>query len=367
MKNLKTLYILTKYSLISTFRNPTAVFFGFFFPFIFILIFGLIGSGSNTYEIAVPDQSSQNNILFEALEKTDVIKLNREITTEEIEDQLKKGQLAASISVTEDVVDPNNPALTSFYVNLQTSAADPQDSTTIKLILENVIKEFNNAALPANQFKLVNLNTEVVEGRKYSQIDFILPGQLSFSLLSTGVMGIAFALITLRKTLVLKRMYATPTPKWVILLSKALSSIVMGILQALLIILVGHYFFEFTLVNGAYTVFLMVLLSVLGLLTFMGLGLIVASVADSEEAASPIANLVTLPQFLLGGSFFPTEVFPAFLQPIAQIMPMTFLNDAMRAVAFEGADLAMILPKILGLVVWGIVTYVVAIKLFKWE
>lgn len=366
LQNIKTLLSLTKFSLISTFRNPTAVFFGFFFPFIFILIFGLIGSGSNKYSIGVLDSSLQNNPIFEAIEKTDIFELDREITDEEINEQLEKGQLPAAIDVQEVIPNPDIPEFKTYNIVLKTSAADPQDANTVRLILSNVISEINSATI-LEQNRIANLSIENVEGRKYTQIDFILPGQLNFSLLSTGVMGIAFSLIALRRTLVLKRMFATPAPRWVILGSKALSSIVMGIIQAVLIITVGHFAFGFTLVNGLVTFASMVLLAVAGLIVFMGLGLIVSSLANNEDSAAPIANLITLPQFLLGGSFFPTDAFPDFLQPIAKIMPMTFLNDAMRGIAFEGSSFQTVLPQLLGLAVWGIITYAIAIKIFKWE
>jgi ABC-2 type transport system permease protein len=141
----------------------------------------------------------------------------------------------------------------------------------------------------------------------------------------------------------------------------------MAVLQTTVIILIGHFVFEFTLVNGLLTYLSMLTLAVFGLIVFMGFGFVIASLAKDENAASPIANLVTLPQMFLSGAFFSIEAFPAVIQPIAHILPMTFLNEAMRKVAFEGSTLLDVGPQLLGLTIWGIIVYVVAIKFFRWE
>lgn len=93
----------------------------------------------------------------------------------------------------------------------------------------------------------------------------------------------------------------------------------------------------------------------------------VSSVAKDENTVPAIANLITLPQFLLAGTFFPIDAFPEFLQPIARILPLTFMNDAMRKISFEGVAITQVLPEILALIVWGIIVYAIVIKVFKWE
>ena len=111
----------------------------------------------------------------------------------------------------------------------------------------------------------------------------------------------------------------------------------------------------------------MMVLSFFGLLVFMGFGFIVSGLATSESTIPPFANLVTLPQFLLAGTFFPVENFPVWLQPLCKILPLTHLNQAMRNVAFEGAHLTDCGPQLQYLLLWGIVLYAVAIKVFRWE
>lgn len=111
----------------------------------------------------------------------------------------------------------------------------------------------------------------------------------------------------------------------------------------------------------------MLFLSFVGLVVFMGLGFIVSGLAKSESTIPPFANLLTLPQFLLGGTFFSVEVFPKWLQPISRALPLTHLNTAMRAVAFEGQSLWDVKGEIGILLLWGVVVYAAAVKVFKWE
>jgi len=103
------------------------------------------------------------------------------------------------------------------------------------------------------------------------------------------------------------------------------------------------------------------------LIVFMGFGFVISGLAKNESAIPPFANLITLPQFLLGGTFFSTDVFPNWLRPIANILPLTHLNEAMRNVAFEGAHLTDCGKQLGILGIWTVVVYAIAIKVFRWE
>jgi len=203
--------------------------------------------------------------------------------------------------------------------------------------------------------------------REYKTIDFILPGQLGFSLLNSGVFGVAFVFFNLRNTLVLKRFFATPISRTYIVLGEGLARVIFQMLTAIVIIVAGRFLFGFTLINGVETLLEMLVLSFLGLLVFMGMGFIVSGIAKNDSSIPPFANLLTLPQFLLGGTFFPADVFPKWLQPISKAMPLTHLNTAMRAVAFEGQNLWELRNEMGILLLWCVVIYAVAIKVFKWE
>jgi ABC-2 type transport system permease protein len=219
----------------------------------------------------------------------------------------------------------------------------------------------------SNGPQLAEVNETTIQGREYRYIDFILPGMLGFSLLSSGVFGTAFVFLSLRLTLVIKRFFATPVKRYSIVLGEALARIVFALLGALFIIAIGHYVFNFTLIHGFITVVNMLILSAIGLIIFMGFGFTISGIAKNESSVPPFSNIITLPQFLLSGTFFSTAAFPGWLQHISRILPLTHLNEAMRKVAFEGASLTDVSHQLLILGIWFIGVYVVAVKTFKWE
>jgi ABC-2 type transport system permease protein len=213
----------------------------------------------------------------------------------------------------------------------------------------------------------VNNTVQKVPGRIYRTIDFILPGQMGFSLLSSGVFGVAFLFFNLRQQLVLKRFYATPIRRLYIILGEALSRVLFQLMTAVIIVGVGHFAFKFTLVHGWVTFASIMGLSFIALVLFMGFGFIVSGGAKSESTIPPLANIFTLPQFLLAGTFFSIDNFPAWMQPFCKILPLTHFNNAMRDIAFEGNSLLDSWGDISILFLWIAVVYAIAFKIFKWE
>lgn len=363
---LRALWVLTKYSFLANVRNPATVFFGIAFPLIFIMVFGLLGEGSANYELGITKNSVKSGPIYAALKQVEVIELKADLTDAELTDQLKKGQIPAVLELKlADANQANNPF--AYELKLQTSAADPQDAAALRSIIEGMVGQINKQAAEQEQVGQLEVEETKVSGRKFKQIDFVLPGQLSFALLSTGVFGLAFTFLALRKTLVIKRIFATPVKKWVLIMSEVFSRSLIALVQASIIILVGVVAFDFTLANGFWTFLMMLAMSSFSLLLSFGLGLIVSAVSDDENTIPAVANLITLPQFLLAGTFFPIETLPSWLQPVAKAMPMSFINEAMRKISFEGASLVDVTPQIGFILLWCLIIYAVVIKVFRWE
>lgn len=355
----KATLALAKASFRSIMRSPSAVVFTLAFPLIFILVFGFLGGGGIKVDLAVAPGSDLQNPVIKALEATAVVRLIKNEDAKEIGQQLEKGTIAGVIDVQRNTV--SQPA---YLANVKYTSASMDRGNILKSILNNLMYTLNTRDLKPS---VAEIRESTVHGRTYRTIDFILPGQLGFSLLSTGVFGTAFVFFSLRQTLVIKRFFATPVRRSSIILGEGLARIGFALLGAVFIILLGHFLFKFTLVHGAITVINMLVLSVIGLIVFMGFGFIVSGIAKSESTIPPIANIITLPQFLLSGTFFSIDNFPTWLQPISRALPLTYLNDAMRKVAFEGAGLWDVKIQILIMVAWGIVIYALAVKVFKWE
>jgi ABC-2 type transport system permease protein len=356
---------IAKASFRSILRSPSAVVFTLAFPLIFILVFGFISGGNLKLFVALDSESETKNPLFDSIISLDGLHIVPGLNQQEIESELQKGKLDAVLKITRTVTDSTSGA-PQYNITLTTTQTSRERGVIIRSMLEHFTDKANLRAA-AIEHPMVQLKSKERNIREYKTIDFILPGQLGFSLLSSGVFGTAFVFFNLRQTLVIKRFFATPIRKPFIVLGEAISRMVFALMGAAFLILVGHFAFGFTLVHGILTFLSMLGLSALGLILFMGFGFVVSGLAKNESTIPPLANIVTLPQFLLSGTFFEISNFPEWLQPICKVLPLTYLNDAMRLVAFEGAGFeALLLP--LGVILaWGILIYAIAVKVFRWE
>ncbi len=360
----KAMLAIAKASLIATLRSPSAVAFSIGFPLVFILVFGFI-SNTNGFsaDITFDKNADTTNAIYHALLANPAFHVLHQADSISLDD-LKKGNLTAIIQI------QKKPAPDSGYlVSLKSSeAVSAQNLNIVGSVIKEIIGNMNARAFPHTPtIATLNPTIEKIPGREYREIDFILPGQLGFSLLSAGVFGVAFLFFNLRQQLVLKRFFATPVRRSYMLLGEALSRVIFQMITAVIIIGIGAVAFDFTLVHGITTFLEIMVLSFISLIVFMGCGFIVSGVAKNESTIPPFANIFTLPQFLLAGTFFPISVFPQWLQHICNLLPLTHFNNAMRAISFEGASLLDCWKEIGILLIWGVIVYAIAIKVFKWE
>ena len=203
--------------------------------------------------------------------------------------------------------------------------------------------------------------TVTAPGRRY--IDFLLPGLLGMNLMSGGVWGVGWALVLMRTRKLLKRFAATPMRRSDLLLSFVLFRVVISLVEALFLVLFGIVAFGLWPRGGAASLGGLVVLSALA---FAGVGLLIASRAQNAQSAAGLMNLVTLPMFLLSGVFFSAGNFPDWMQPAVKALPLTALNDGLRAVMLDGRSLAE-LPLETGiLLAWGAGSFAVALRVFRW-
>ena len=203
---------------------------------------------------------------------------------------------------------------------------------------------------------------EVTEpGTRY--VDFLVPGLLGMNLMGTGMWGIGFALVVARNGNLLKRLVASPARRSHVLAAQLTSRLIFLIPEAGAL-LVFAYFVLGVPLRGS--LLFLIGICVLGALAFSGLGLLTAARPRTIEGVSGLMNLVMVPMWIFSGIFFSTERFPVAMQPFVQVLPLTALNDALRGVMLEGAGLTTVLPELILLAAWGLVSFVVALKLFRW-
>jgi ABC-2 type transport system permease protein len=357
------MWAMAKASLRALMKSPSSIVFSIAFPLIFIMIFGFMGGSGPVITIAFDKNSdtSSTNPIIAGLRKIPNIRVSQ-LPEQQVEENLGKGRITAVLRVSPKH-DSSNP---KYNVHIKSSTAGVDRINILRSLVQTAVYNAERYS-KGDTSSFATVTEEQTQGRVYRTIDFILPGQLGFSLLSTGVFGIAFMLFTLRETLVLKRYYASPVKKSFILLGEGLSRLIFQLFVCSFILLLGKYFFKFTLVNGWVTFAELLVLSAVGILVFMGFGFFISGISKNMNAVPILTNLIGFPQFLLSGTFFPTDNFPSWLRPIADVMPLKHLNDAMRNVAFEGSHLNDCGKQLGILAVWAIVMYTLSVKVYKWD
>ena len=361
---LRAALALAKASLIAILRSPTSVVFSLLFPVIFIVVFGsMVNNSVVQLKIVLTPQCDTGNAVYKALSSVNNITIDKKLNIEDAKKALQKGRLTAIVDIKKDTIASPVPQY-KVYVTSSTSSAN-QDAL-FQTILKTAIATINEKAFPSN-ISIATIQKNELPGRIYRQIDFILPGQLGFSLLMAGVFGSSFLLFNLRQSLVLKRLSATPISRVYLIIGEMLSRLFFQVLSFIIIVALGYFAFKFTLVNGIFTFLEMLLFSVFGLIIFMGIGFIISGTIQNESSIAPVANTITLPQILLCGLFFPIENYPHWLQQFCNILPLTFFAEGMRKIAFEGTHIWQMPLQLAGLILWAVVISVICVKVFRWE
>ena len=349
---------IAKYTTIAAARNKSTLAFGFLFPIAFVSVFGLLGNSSPTVSLGIDDAVSSQNPIVQSIEKMDIVELRRD-NEQTLRQLVSEGEINAYLDI-EPGQEQGRYSTTLVVGNNPTTIGS--STSVVRGVIDSLNLQLSGVENPP-----IQLDVEQVDSRSGRYIDFALPGQIGFALLSTAIFGTVFGLIFLKRTLVLKRLFATPTQPLTFLLAQGASRLFFAVLQTIVIVAFGVLAFDFFLPHGWLTFAELILMSAIGLVAFLGFGYFMAGLAKDENSANPMVNLITLPQFLLSGVFFPTDGFPEWVQPIANNLPLSYFNQAMRDIATEGMHIIDVWPYILGLFAWGGIMYILAAKTFKWE
>src|SRR5579862_8129009 len=199
-------------------------------------------------------------------------------------------------------------------------------------------------------------------GSRY--IDFLIPGLLGMNLMNSGMWGIGFALVEMRQRKLLKRFVATPMRRSDFLLALVSSRLVLMLIEVALLLVFGVLVFHVRIEGNIASI---LLIGALGAVSFGGVGLLTASRAQKIESVSGLINLVMMPMWIFSGVFFSYERFPKMFLPAIRALPLTALNDALRAIILQGDSLASQLSRIAVLAIWGGVSFALALRWFRWS
>jgi ABC transporter DrrB family efflux protein len=195
-------------------------------------------------------------------------------------------------------------------------------------------------------------------------IDFLVPGLIGFGLMCTGLWGIGFSLAEMRTKKLLKRLMAAPMRRTDFLFSFLIVRATLLFSEILPLLLFARFAFGVRIEGSLVS---LGLIALVGGLTFAVMGLLLASRAENPQVVSGLINVVSFPMYLCSGVFFSSTKFPDALQPFIRALPLTALNDALRAVMLDGAPLASVAREVGTCAGWGVCCFVLALHLFKWR
>lgn len=323
-------------------RQPEAVFWVLAFPIILAMALGFAFREKEPERIPIGVIEGSRGDYMEALTSSPALKVV-EYEPEAGAEALRTGRVSLLVDAREDVkfsLDETRP-----------------DARIARLESGEAIQR------AAGRQDVVQIVDQRIEEKGSRYIDFLIPGLLGMNLMGTGMWGVGFSVATSRMQKLLKRLIATPMSRTHYFLAFILSRIVFLVLEVAVIVAFGWIVFDVA-VRGSMLVFALV--SLVGAFTFSGLGLLVASRSQTIEGVSGLMNLVMVPMWILSGVFFSSERFPDWSQPFIQALPLTALNDALRAVMLEAAGFGAIALDLLVMVAWLVISFLVALKIFRW-
>ncbi len=349
-------------------RDRGALFFTFIFPIMFILLFGWAfrNVGVQTFDVGVVDQGSPTsaNLIKSALDS--VVADNRQVfktqygTMDDLVASLEKGDLDAVIvipaAMDSSLGQKQQTAIQVYYDPSRTS-----NQQVLIPILNEVINELNRYVQGTSP--LITIQQETVQSRELRYIDYLVPGVLGMSLMFSGIYA-GLPIVQQRQAHIIKRLSCTPLRRSTLVFGDLAFRLILVVLTAVLIILVGRLVFDVQMVGNWFTLCGVV---ILGSLVFTSLGYLMAAFVKTEEAAIPVINVVTMPMMFLSGTFFEITSMPSFIEPLIKILPLTYLNDALRQVMVAGTPLHSMTTDVAVLGGWVVVCLAVTVRFFKWD
>jgi len=325
-------------------REPEALFWTFVFPIMMAVGLGLAFRESPAERARVGvERGSVAERYLPALRASAEVEA-RVLSPEEAERALRKGDVGVLLAGRDTLVYRYDPAR--------------DESRAARLLADAAVQRGAGGTRPV----ATREDRERQPGGRY--IDWVIPGLIGLNLMSTGMWGIAFGLVMMRSKKQLKRLTATPMRRRDFLVSQIIARMSFIVLEVPPIVIFAWLAFGVK-IQGSLLAFSGVAL--LSAMTFSGLGLLAASRARTIEGVSGILNVVMLPMFVLSGVFFSSSRYPATIQPFINALPLTAVNNALRAVYNEALPVGAYWHELAIIAAWMVLSFVAALKLFRWQ
>jgi ABC-2 type transport system permease protein len=365
---MNTLLRLTVANMKSLVRDRAALFWTFFFPVMFVLLFGVLFSGSGDSKVSVgfvdQDGTAVSAQVQQAFEAVPVLSLQAG-TLEDEKAAMQRGDVSAVIVIPKGL----GEAVDKSMAGQKASSAlqlyiDPSKSQTTQVIQGIVTQITNGFNLQlAGGSAVVGVDQQTLQSTNISNVAYLVPSILAMALMQLGVFA-AVPLVQQREKGILKRIGATPLARWKLVGSNVLLRLVVAAVDAVLILGIGVAVFNVQIVGNFLVIGGLVFL---GAGAFLALGFMLASFLKTEEQATGVVQVVQMPLMFLSGIFFPFDFMPSFLRTVARFLPLTYLGDALRQVMVNGTQIAPLGVDVAVLAGWLVVCLAVAARSFRWE
>jgi ABC-2 type transport system permease protein len=364
---MKALIQLTIANIRSFTRDRAALFWTLAFPLIFVVLFGSIFSGgqaSRTFGWVDLDGTSRSAELKSAFAAVPDLKLNDASEADAL-DQMRQGKADAVIvvpagygsQVDTAAAQPGPPAAVTVY----TDPSQTQTKGAVYQIVGSILGQVNLSV--SGRGPAVVPRDENIQTENLNFISYLVPSILGMAVMQLGIFS-AIPLVADREKLILKRLNATPLRRWQLVGSNVVMRLIVSIVQTVIIIGVGSRLYGVQIAGNPLVIGVLV---VLGSLTFIALGYVIASFASTEDAAQGMTCVVQFPLMFLSGTFFPIDSMPDYLKTVARVMPLTYLGDALRQVMVHGTPFAPLWVCIAFLAGFLVVCFGIAARFFRWQ
>lgn len=342
------------------FRDRRAILFSLFFPLVFMAVFSFTGSrAAATFSLGVADEAGSTlSTAFTGLLRSNPVFEVRTGTQAELRRAVLSGDLQVALVIPSGLADGGAPTPLPVIVD----RSQVRELALLLPALEQALVAAERG-LRGTQ-ALFDLQVEDVQARAQDYLSFVVPGLLAMSLMSISIAGSGFNIVEYRRKGILKRLFVTPVQPRHFIGGLVLSRATICLIQLSVVLAIGVVLLDIRIAGNPFWLLLVMLL---GTSVFLSIGFCLGSLARTQETIQAIGNLVTFPQMLLSGIFYPIDSLPAALRPVAEALPLSFVASGFRDVIVNGAGLAELLPLLLGLLLWGAITLTLAVRLFVWK
>ena len=339
-------------------RQKEAIVWTMLLPLFMVFLFGFVSfEGLGKIQLGVAGAGNEpGDRLVAKLEEVRTVQLTQGAERFELE-QLKAGKRHLVIVFPEQF-DPAKRQELRVLVNDSKPEETQLGLLILRKVLDDAIFKMDRAS------DRIPITIQSIASRRSSYIDFLLPGVLSLSIMQSGIFGVAFGFVSLRKRGVLRRLSVTPMRPQDLIAAVVTMRLIVLLAQIVVLVGVAIVFFDLQFRGSLLDLFA---IGLLGGGVFLAIGFFLAGIAKTEDQVVPLANVVSLPMMLLSGVFFSRSNLPEPVRWVTEFFPLTYLADGMRSIVIEGSTLPALWLQISGLGFWSVVSVWVAVKVFRWE